>query len=278
MAGMAAPMGIGERQSLAYNAATKGNHLSMPETWLFHFRVAIGFLTRLPFGPTETLPPNGLAEAMRAFPLVGIVVGGGVGLVYWAAFGVFGPVIAALLAVAGGIWLTGGLHEDGLADTLDGFGARGERRERLDAMRDSRIGTYGVLALMISLSLRVAALAALAPGKPALAALVAAGALSRAAMPLTMRLLPPARSDGLGFSAGKPLSGTVLTAMGVAALLSLFGLGLSGGMLAILSTVAAVIWLNRVTERHLGGYTGDTLGALQPVIEGVVLLAVVAVG
>lgn len=248
----------------------------MTTSWFFDLRVALAFLTRLPLGPAQTLPPNGLADAMRAFPLAGAVVGGVAGLVHWAAYGPLGPVIAALLAAATAVWLTGGLHEDGLADTADGFGGRGDRRARLEVMRDSRIGTYGALALLFNFALRVAALAALAPGIPAVAALVAAGALSRAVMPLTMRLLPPARSDGLAFSAGKPKPGTVLAAVLVALALALLGLGVPGGLLAALATVAVMIWLNHATERHLGGYTGDTLGALQQVVEVAVLLAAVA--
>lgn len=248
----------------------------MPASWFFDLRVALAFLTRLPLGPAEALPPNGLAAAMRAFPLAGAVVGGMAGLVHWAAYGVLGPVIAALLSVAAAAWLTGGLHEDGLADTADGFGGRGDRRDRLEVMRDSRIGTYGVLALLFSLALRVAALTALAPGAPAIAALVAAGALSRAVMPLTMRLLPPARADGLGFSAGKPRPETVLAAVVVALGLALLGLGITGGALAALAALIALVWLNRATEHHLGGFTGDTLGAQQQVVEVAVLLAAVA--
>lgn len=249
----------------------------MSASWLFDLRVAVSFLTRLPVGPGEALPPNGLALAMRAFPLAGLVVGALAGLVHWAAAGLFGQAIAALLAVAFAVWLTGGLHEDGLADTADGVGGRGGRLNKLEVMRDSRIGSYGVLALLFSLGLRAAALAALAPGLEATGALIAAAALSRAAMPLTMRLLPPARADGLGFSAGKPMPGTVLAAvvLGVAAALS--GLGLWGGLLAVAAALAAMVWLNGIARQHLGGFTGDTLGALQQVAEVAVLLAAVAV-
>ena len=250
----------------------------MPTSWLFDVRVALAFLTRLPLGPAQALPPNGLAATMRAFPLAGAVVGGMAGLVHWSAHGLLGPVIAALLAVAAAVWLTGGLHEDGLADTADGFGGRGDRLARLAVMRDSRIGTYGALALMLTLALRVAALAVLPPGTSAVAALVAAGALSRAAMPLTMRLLPPARADGLAFSAGKPRPQTVLAAVVVALAAALFGLGLTGGLLAALAGLIVVIVFNRATERHLGGFTGDTLGAQQQGVEVAVLLAAVAVG
>lgn len=248
----------------------------MSASWMSDLRVAVSFLTRLPVAPADRLPPNGLADAMRAFPLAGAMVGAVAGTVHWAAYGLLGPVIAALLAVAAAVWLTGGLHEDGLADTADGFGARGGRLERLDVMRDSRIGSFGVLALMISLALRTAALAALAPGLPAVAALVAAGALSRAVMPLTMRLLPPARADGLGFGAGKPKPGTVLAAVLLAVAITLAGLGVTGGALAVLAAFVAMMWVHRAAEGRLGGFTGDILGALQQAVEAAVLLAAVA--
>lgn len=248
----------------------------MTGTWIFDLRVALAFLTRLPVGPDEPMPPNGLAATMRAFPLTGVVVGGFAGLVQWATADALGPVLAALLAVAGAVWLTGGLHEDGLADTADGFGGRGGRSKRLEVMRDSRIGTYGVLALGLCLAVRVAALASLLPGGAGLAALVAAGALSRAVMPLTMRLLPPARADGLGFGAGKPKPGTVLTAVVLALAVALLCLGVKVGLLATVAAFIAMAWLNRAAERQLGGYTGDTLGAVQQAVEAAVLLAVVA--
>lgn len=244
--------------------------------WLFDLRVALSFLTRLPCGPATALPANGLARAMRAFPLAGAVVGSLAGLLHWGVSGLVGPLLAGLLAVALAVWLTGGLHEDGLADTADGCGARGGRGQRLAVLRDSRIGAYGVLALLLALGLRAAAVAELAPGWPAIAALAAAGALSRAVMPLTMRLLPPARADGLGFSAGKPSPGTVLAAVLLAAAIAFVGLGWGGGVVALAATLAAMVWLNRLAGRRFGGFTGDTLGALQQVVEGAVLLVAVA--
>jgi adenosylcobinamide-GDP ribazoletransferase len=250
------------------------NHIPAA-AWATDLRVAVGFLTRLPVPQPETLPSGGLAQAMRAFPVAGAVVGLLAGGVFWLGAQAFTPVIAAVLAVLAAVWLTGGLHEDGLADTADGFGGGRDVLRRLEIMRDSRIGSYGVLAVVLALMLRVVALAALAP-MAGLAALVAAGALSRAVMPLAMRLLPPARSDGLGRGAGRPPSSVVATALLLAAILALACLPLATGAAALLAALAATIAVARLAEARIGGYTGDVLGALQQAAEAAVLLCAVA--
>src|SRR5262249_8153233 len=149
-----------------------------PAGWLADLQVALGFLTRLPVGAVGSL-----GNAAWTFPLVGLIVGVLAALVFAIARGLSLPhEIAAILAVATAIALTGALHEDGLADTADGFGGGVERWQRLAIMRDSRIGSYGVIALVMSVLIRVEALAALpGPGRVA-AALIAAHALSRAAL------------------------------------------------------------------------------------------------
>ncbi len=168
------------------------------------FVAALMLLTRLPVGRlARTAPPPG--QAVWAYPVVGAMVGlAGAGVFWAAAAAGLPPTLSALFAVATTMLLTGGLHEDGLADTADGFGGGRDRARKLAIMRDSRIGSYGALALMLSLAVRVAALAAMR--HPAVAMIVS-GALGRGAMVGLLLMLRPARRDGLAASLGKPPRG-----------------------------------------------------------------------
>ena len=208
------------------------------------FATAAGVLTRFPIA-SETAEPGAVAASGWAFPLVGGGIGALCAAIFFAA-GLLGLPVgpAALLAVAAGIAATGALHEDGLADTADGFGGGHDRDRKLAIMRDSAQGSYGVVALVLSVGLRAAALAAI--GDPVFAglALIAAHAASRAALPVTMRLLRPARADGLGAAAGRPSRAVVLAAL--------------------------------LAHRQIGGYTGDVLGFFQQIGEIVMLLAAAA--
>lgn len=232
--------------------------------------LAAVFLTRLPLPRLPADPPP-LAGAMWAFPVVGAVAGGLTALVLLAAQALgLGPWVGAVLALGAGLWITGGLHEDGLADVADGFGGGHDRAGKLAILRDSRIGSYGVLALIIALGLKVAALAE-ADALTATAALVAAAALGRAAAPLAMLLTGPARADGLGAGAGKG----VPWAAGVAWLLAaVLALGLAGrdGFLAVGVALLATFAVVLLARRHIGGYTGDVLGAAILAAEVAVLV------
>jgi adenosylcobinamide-GDP ribazoletransferase len=245
-----------------------------PRSWLGDTHLAAVFLTRLP------LPDAGigdLARSMRTFPLVGFGLGLGAAAIAWAAGSVLPPLPAAVLAMLVLVLATGALHEDGLADLADGLGARGGRERRLEIMRDSRTGAFGVLALIFSIGLRASALASIPVGWSQCAALVAAASLSRALIPAAMQVMGPARPDGLGAGAGCPDATIAATAAGLGLLACLMGLGLSGTLAALLAALGlggAVIWLAR---RTLGGYTGDVLGAVQQAAEIGVLLAAAGV-
>ena len=167
-------------------------------------KVALQFLTRLPAGaPARSAPP--LAASAPMFPLIGALIGAAGGLVFALAAGLgLPPMLAALLAVAAQVLLTGGLHEDGLADIADGFGGGRTRADKLRILRDSRIGSFGAMALMLALLARIGALAALASPALVAAALIAAGAASRAALPVIMVSIAPARDEGLAVAAGRP--------------------------------------------------------------------------
>lgn len=230
----------------------------------------IGFYTRLPL-PAFGMPERGFAAAQWAAPVAGCLIGAAGGLVLLFSLWLGLPAtVAAALALAATMALSGALHEDGLADVADGFGGGTTRESKLAIMRDSRIGTYGVAALVLSILLRWSALTALASA--ALPALIAAHAVSRALMPALMALQPPARDDGLSAGTGKPDGRAVF-----------FALVIGGGVLFVAGTglflIAApllalcLFLVKRLAERQIGGQTGDVLGALQQAGETLTLLA-----
>jgi adenosylcobinamide-GDP ribazoletransferase len=213
-----------------------------------------------------------LAQAAWAFPLSGFVVGLIAAITYAVAQLVLATWPAAALTVLATLLVTGALHEDGLADTADGFGGGDTRERKLAIMRDSRIGTYGVCALIISLLTRGGAIASL--GAPVLVApaLIAAHVGARAVLPWVMFLLPTARSDGLAFAAGQPSGAgvTISGALGFLALLFCLGLAHALVALVVLAIVVAIVcWL---ASRQIGGQTGDVLGTVEQVSEIVILL------
>jgi adenosylcobinamide-GDP ribazoletransferase len=237
------------------------------------FLAAAAFFTRLPADPH----PAGawrLADSAWAFPLVGAGIGSATALVFLLAQLIgLGNWPAALISVLAGIALTGGLHEDGLADTADGFMGGRDRVEKLAILRDSRHGTYGVLALVLSVLLRAAALAAIGDLLHASLALIAAHAASRAALPAAMRGLAPARPDGLGATAGTPRMSNAIVAAAIGAALGLAALGPGRGAVALCLAGLVVFATAELARRQVGGYTGDVLGALQQAGEIVILLA-----
>lgn len=235
-------------------------------------------LTRLPAGRLADPVPE-LAAARWAFPLVGLAVGAlGWGAQAAAVAAGLGPAVAALAALAAMVLATGALHLDGLADFADGMGGGRDRDHCLQIMRDSRIGSYGTIALIFALGLAAAALARFDAGAPPQVFLVA-GVASRFAMLIVLDVLPPARTDGLGRRAaeaaaqrGRPLAwapgGVVLAALaaatGAAAVAAAGAALLAGGLVA------------RIARRRIGGQTGDVLGAAQVVAEVACLLALAA--
>lgn len=232
------------------------------------FKTALGFLTRLPIGG---IADGNLARAARFFPIVGLIVG----LVSAAVFGsgsLIGlpPLFAGLAAILVSVLITGGLHEDGLADSADGFGAGGAKEKILAIMADSRSGSFGVLALILSVGLRAAALAALGPG-PGAAALIAAHVFGRGLLPLVMAREPLARSGGLAAAAGRPSDAQAAIAFAVAALFVMLELGLADGAIAMLIAIGLAMLLLRHARRRIGGYNGDLLGAIEQISEIVIL-------
>jgi adenosylcobinamide-GDP ribazoletransferase len=170
--------------------------------------------------------------------------------------------------------LTGALHEDGLADVADGFGGGRDKMAKLAIMRDSRLGSYGVLALIFSVGLRWSALVALADPLAVAGALITAGALSRAVVPPVYGWLNPARTDGLAAGLGGPPGLRVVMAAVLGTCIA--GLVLTTAALPVMAVaILAGLAVGSLALRQIGGHTGDVLGACQQVVEIAVLLTLV---
>ena len=244
--------------------------------WLDRARIALIFLTRLPVAAPRDGGPT-LADSAGLFPLAGVVVGALGGLIYWLGDAVgLPPVLAAFGAVGATILATGALHEDGLADVADGFGGGFDRERKLEIMRDSALGSYGALALILSLGARVAALAALADPAAVMGALVAAHGIARATLPAVMGFGRPARSDGLGAGAGRPDGSQVSIALGLGLLLAALAVGPFYGLACLAIAGLGTVILVAVAARQIGGYTGDVLGAIEQLGEVLTLLLLVS--
>ncbi len=251
--------------------------MTISDSWLENraeeFKASIVFCTRLPLLQSMPLTGNSLSRAAWAFPVAGIVVGL-IGAIVYGIVHRLGlpPWPAAGLSVAATMLATGCLHEDGLADTADGFGGGNTREQKLAIMRDSHIGAYGVCAVIISLVLRVSALASLPGAHAVVWALIASHTAARATMPALMLLLPPARSDGLSFDAGRPPGESVAAAAVIGFLILAICLHVGHGFLALLVLAVFVALMAWLATRQIGGQTGDVLGALEQVSEIAVLL------
>ena len=239
-------------------------------------KTGLAFLTRLPILRSEPAAGSDIARVSWTFPVVGAGVGMVGALVYWLAGLGLDPILSAILAVAATLLVTGALHEDGLADTADGFGASVSRERKLDIMRDSEIGTYGASALILSFMLRVGAVVSLAePGLAALA-LIAAHAGGRAVLPVFMRLVPNARQDGLSANAGEPPQNGALIAVLLGLLVLPLCLGFGATLIAALLLACVIGLMAWLCVRQIGGQTGDVLGAVEQVSEIVILLVAAA--
>ncbi len=258
-------------------SAAAMHRLSALSPWWRDFILAAGLLTRLPLGRSRDADAGAMARAVRVFPLAGIPVALGGALAFWLAQGLgLPPLASALLALSAAMVLTGALHEDGLADTADGFGGGAGRTAKLAIMRDSRIGTYGVLALVISVVLRATALAEIGPAGAVALALLGAHALSRAVLPPVMAALPLARGDGLATALGRIETRHAAAAAALGAGIALLALGPGAGLLAIFMAGAAAAAAALLARAQVGGYTGDVLGAAEQGAQTAVLLALAA--
>ncbi len=243
------------------------------------FLLALQFLTRLPLPADVGYTPARMAATPRWHPAVGALVGALAGLVFWLAAQVFPPTLAALVATATGLLITGAFHEDGLADACDGLGGGATRDRALAIMRDSRIGTYGAAALGLALAAKVLALGALPVAATPLV-LVAGHAASRASAVAVIASSRYVRDHGTGKPVADGVGPGGLAVALITGAAALLGVALvlppatvAGGALGLAAGHAA---MRSRFERRLGGYTGDCLGAVQQTSELGLYLGVLA--
>lgn len=270
---------------------------SFPRNEFRALHSAVMFFTRIPLPSLTHYEDADLQRSSTYFPLVGWLVGAVAAAVWWAGLAVWTPAVASGASLAATLLLTGAFHEDGFADMCDGFGGGHTRARILEIMRDSRIGAFGAIGLVMLLGLKwhaVAALAgagaaeaveALAEGRAAFfvlppawlapAIILAAHAVSRGAAISLLATLPYARESGKAKPLSTRLRGGRLV---VAMLLALAPLALLPVRLwwALAAVVLARAWMAWRFRRRIGGYTGDCLGAAQQVCELAFYLAALA--
>ncbi len=245
------------------------------------FFIALQFFTRVPIPAWVGFDAAWLHHASRYFPLVGVVVGAAGAAVYWCAAALWPLPVAVILSTAATIYLTGAFHEDGLADMCDGFGGGMTRQRVMDIMKDSRIGTYGAVALVLILALKCTLLA-LMDLRSAVAALLLAHPLSRLAAASLIRHLDYARDEGKAKPLAQEMTGGEFAIGALCVAIPAGLIGASGALpwLSVGTAVAAsalvAVWLGAKCRRRIGGYTGDCLGAVQQVSEVAIYLCVLA--
>lgn len=254
--------------------------LFSPMAWWGELTTAVTFLTRIPLPYREAA----LAHSVWAFPLAGAIVGALSGAVLWLALTIgLPPLAAAFLALATSALITGALHEDGLADCADGFWGGMTPDRRLEIMRDSRSGAYGVLALVVTTGLKASLIAGLSDhwgAQPAWMMLIAVQACARSGMPVAMAVMTPAGKTGLAARAGRPSLFNAVLGL-------LLALGISGASLnvtpiwmppaLIAATLASGLCIGSLAKAKLGGINGDSLGGMEQVSEIACLLVLAAI-
>ena len=257
-----------------------------------YFLLALGFFTRIPVPSFNDFKESELNKSVKYFPLIGCIVGF-IGLAaYYIAGHIFPHTVAVLMSMAATIFATGAFHEDGLADSADGLGGGWQREQVLTIMQDSRLGTYGAVALFFALMAKFQLLTAM-HAEPVMMILICAHALSRLSAVWMMTALTYAKADINSSGKAKPLATEISRCDSWLA--NLFGLLPLFILLWMIQTtiqhwqitlgyacfLAAAIgagwfWWLALLQRKLGGYTGDTLGAIQQISEIMFYLATLA--
>ncbi|MDP8568852.1 adenosylcobinamide-GDP ribazoletransferase [Methylophilus aquaticus] len=252
-----------------------------------YFLLAVGFFTRLPVPSLPDFQESELQHAARYFPLVGVLIGLLAAIFWWLASWLFPPALAILCSMAATIYLTGAFHEDGLADSADGLGGGMDRARRLEIMQDSRLGSYGAIALVGMLLFKFQALSALTPAILPFA-MITAHALSRLMAVYIMATASYVRFAGKSKPIATTLTHAELVYASVFGLLCWLGFSLMLGvnhspaaamrfvLLTGLPVLAIWMWWRNLILRNLQGYTGDTLGATQQLTELAFYLGLVA--
>jgi adenosylcobinamide-GDP ribazoletransferase len=254
------------------SADSKRNHESYFAQWLLQVHLAISFLTILPVGPADPAASTDIAASFGWFPLVGFGIGLTLCAVDWLLASMFGDALRAVLVVLILTVLTGALHLDGVADTADALGAGHNRERALEILRDSRIGSFGTIALFFVLGLKLIAISG-AGGSQRYAMLYIAPGLGRWAMVALASGLDYLRAEGVGtamLSRDRRRNLRVATITTVVALVPVMMLH---ALRACLITAAVTLALRAFYRRWLGGVTGDLIGAAGELVETAVLIA-----
>ena len=243
--------------------------------------LAVHFLTRIPTPFEVDYSPERLNAASRYYPLVGAIIGIVAALAFGIANLVLPTIVAVLIATAATALLTGAFHEDGLADTFDGISGAYDRARSLEIMTDSRIGTFGALALIIVISAKVAALSSLPDTTTIITALIAAHIISRTSTVIVMATSRYAKPDGIAGPQDQPLRPintiiATLTALITIAALAFF-LSPTAALLATAGAITGHILIRLYFQPRLGGHTGDTLGATQQITELAIYIALATI-
>ena len=237
--------------------------------------LSVSFLTRIPISK-DLLFERNLMDAAWSFPLIGALLGflGGMVALLLSYFNI-SPIINSFITIGAIILLTGGLHEDGLADAADGFGSNKNPQDKITIMRDSQIGVYGTLALIIAISVKAVALGGLIDKDQFFTctmALIVSGALSRSNIVGIAFFLEKASETGLASFAGKPSATGVGISFLISILFCVFLLPSTKALIAILLSLLATVIIGSLSKKQINGYTGDVLGAAQMLSETALLI------
>ena len=244
------------------------------------FALAVHFLTRIPTPFDIGYSPERLRDANRYYPLVGAIIGTVAALAFFLSDLALSTLIAALIATAATALLTGAFHEDGLADTFDGISGGYDRARSLEIMHDSRIGTFGAMALILVISLKVASLTAITDTATVVIALIAAHILSRTSTVIVKATSTYARENGIAGPQDLPLRPINATVAIITGLIALAAVALFLNPAAALLTIAGAtighVLIRIYFQPRLNGHTGDTLGATQQITELAIYIALAA--
>ncbi|WP_075344301.1 adenosylcobinamide-GDP ribazoletransferase [Tenacibaculum agarivorans] len=236
---------------------------------IHYFLTAVLFFTRIPCPKWVDHSPEALNKSSRYFPLVGMLVGGIAALVYYGCTFIFSPEISLVLSMISSVWTTGAFHEDGFADTCDGFGGGWTKEKILTIMKDSRLGTFGVIGLLSILSLKFLSLQALSSQINIPIVLIAGHAISR--FIATILLYTHEYVRDIDTSKIKPTTKQMsTTSLIIAAFFGILPLFLFQNLFVFLSIIPLVIvyaYMGHFFKKWIGGQTGDCAGALQQVAE-----------
>lgn len=253
------------------------NEIEMKEIKLF--LTALMFLTRIPAPKWLGYSEDSINKCNRYFPLVGLIIGSTGALTYYLASFIVPLSISILLSMISTILLTGGFHEDGFADTCDGFGGGWTQEKILTIIKDSRVGAYGMIGMILLLTLKFSALVSI-PSALIIPAIICGHTISRMLAVMTMFNLPYVREDES--SKSKPVTKNLhIKDLWIATILGMSSLLLFSHWIIYLTIIPLLIakfWLDHYFKKWIGGYVGDCLGAIQQVTEVLFYLSIIAIG